>query len=214
MEDKMTTSLPGGPDSSKKLDVFLAEYKALRDELLGELRLRHQLTLLTWAIAGALFAFALKDAPARPLNVTPSLALLVIPVVTTIIFVFWSETQGRIESFHVYQRDFIAPCVRALFGDAAFPQPTDGTLLGWESSEVRAGHRRSRTRFRMAYTLATYGLLPLTALGLLATAEPRPGGPTAFIALAEFFVVVAVAIMAFRLDLTRARNDRPSGTAA
>lgn len=150
------------PSKDKRVDVYLAEHKALRDEELIDIRLRQYIRIAVWTISGAIYGFVFSN------NNTglKDESLLIIPIVTFILSIFWAETQLRIESFHVYIRDEIAPKVREIFNEDKLPANSNGTLLGWEGSTICSEQRKIRKFLRYLFDITTFILVPALAIYL------------------------------------------------
>jgi hypothetical protein len=74
MENKAIST--NTPTSARAIELVVAEYSALRDEIMKRSEFRYQITSLTVIAAGTIFTFGLQlDSPASILLVYPVLAL-------------------------------------------------------------------------------------------------------------------------------------------
>jgi hypothetical protein len=183
----------------KRIDVYIEEFKALREEELLEIRHRHTIRMVVWTIVGAVFGFALSGKEAT-FKVE---SLLSIPVITFVFSLFWAEAQGRIESFHAYIRDHIAPKVRDLFDDINTPVSSDGRLLGWENSKVCRTYREDRKLARRLFDVITFVVVPAVAIMLVHVFACYEIART--IAYWETVLILASGVLIFCVDRWRAR---------
>lgn len=155
-----------------RLEAYLSEYRALRDEVLLELRQRNTILYLTWVVGGAVISFALSRGESSFGSVLPlkDYALLIIPPITYFLSLWLVVTEARLTSFSVHIKTRTAPNVRLLLKD----NPNESAILEWEDGEVVRAFRDLRGRERRNLNRLAF-LAPPTASLILWFVESQAG---------------------------------------
>jgi hypothetical protein len=132
------------------LRACLAEYSALRDEILLTLRWRQNLMFASVASAGALFSFALAD-PAAGQSGAPSkaLALYLIAPICSLSGLLWVDASWSMYRASFYIGEVLSAKVNSMISGMGVRGSGDRVLpgvLGWENSTHR-NMRGPGTRF-------------------------------------------------------------------
>lgn len=135
-------------DTSKvAIDIHLAEFAALREELLAMIKWRDQLVFISLTIAGALFTFAFSSNSSPPANapVSRQLALYLIAPLSSAIGGIYLVNTLRIRRIGSYIRNVIRPRVNALLAStSAVDMAPQYEVLSWEVSSDRITAKWSR----------------------------------------------------------------------
>jgi hypothetical protein len=132
------------------VQAHLAEFAALRQEVLELIKWGDQLVFISLATSGALFSFAFSATGAGVVPPSRRLALYLIPALSTAIGGLWISNGLRIARISAYLRDVLAPRVNASLATVSpntGDSPAIDEVLTWESSHQRDMHRWSRRLF-------------------------------------------------------------------
>lgn len=127
--------------ADKSDDYVLAEYKALRDEILKRLDIEHQIVAITLLATGTFIGVGLQAASG-----TSTLVLLAQPILVVCLATIWGVHRRRIVEIGLY----IETCIER-----------QHPALGWE--------RRKRVAPRVAYARRVFLATEILVLGLALT---------------------------------------------
>lgn len=125
------------------IQAHLAEYGALRQEMLEMIKWREQIVFLSLGISGALLSFSFSSDQAAPnAPVSRHIALYLVSPLATALGGLWQVNAMRIYRLGVYIRDVLAPKINTLLKE---PATTAGAaaleVFAWESSRERVTHK-------------------------------------------------------------------------
>jgi hypothetical protein len=109
----------GGESDKARLDVLLAEFKALRDEIGSRATSSHTLMNMNVVASGVLGGLVVNNPGRVEL-------LLLLPILSPILGLLWLDHAHNIRNIGDYIGTTLRPAVNAAAGDTA------GSLLGWE----------------------------------------------------------------------------------
>jgi hypothetical protein len=168
---------------------LLAEYNALRDEILKRSEIQHQLISFALAALGALVAVGVKDSPS---------ALLAYPILVLFLAISWTYNDLQIAQIGLYLKYRIEA-------------PLLASGLGWQHAIL--SQRPSREIGSLA-KLATRGMFwgtQILAVGLYLLKNPRPrtmhlGVPT----VEDVLLMISIIASAFTVWILRNRDSMVS----
>ena len=146
------------------IQVHLAEFSALRHELLEVLKWRDHLVFLSLGISGTLFSFALSSGTA-PTSDTPSryTALYLVAPLGAIFGGLWYVNTLRIYRIGVYIRDDLAPKINVILKSQEAINPAAFEVFGWESSNERVMQKWKRRLLEWVVLLSVFVLAGVAA---------------------------------------------------
>ncbi|MCK4404415.1 MAG: hypothetical protein KAW02_04925 [candidate division Zixibacteria bacterium] len=153
------------------IQAHLAEYSALRDEVLTMIRWREGLVFICLGISGSLLSFALVT-PGENSNLNPRFALYLIPLIGFLTGGLWIVNGWRIHRLGLYLREEITVRVNALLQvDLNTKHKEAYQVLGWESSPQRLQSKWKRRLFVWAMNVTCFSLTGTLAQILI---QPSP----------------------------------------
>jgi len=114
------------------VQIHLAEFSALRQEMLEMIKWRDQLVFLSLGISGTLISFAFSDKGEVSSLMSRRMALYLVSPLATTIGALWLVIAARIYRIGVYIGDVLAPALNELIST-----PPSLEVFKWQSS----GHR-------------------------------------------------------------------------
>lgn len=132
--------MPSAENSKHAMQACLAEYSALRAEILTQIRWRQNLVFASVAASGALFSFALAGPLAREGGVpSKSLALYLIAPVCALIGGLWIDGTWALYRLSSYIREVLSVQANSILSNSKVDAIEGSAIrvLGWESSEQR-----------------------------------------------------------------------------
>lgn len=85
-------------------NVILAEYSALRDEIVARINLRHQMLVIALTLLGLLMAFGIKDTNEKEISMH---LFLLYPILCMFLAMGWAHTDYRLGELGTYIRETI-----------------------------------------------------------------------------------------------------------
>jgi len=158
------------------VQAHLAEYVALRQEMLEMIKWRERLVFFSLGISGALFSFAFSSDP-NTLQSPSSrrLALYVIAPLAAAVGYLWLVNAQRIYRIGVYIRDSLAVKVNGLLAE---PGPAGPTAMfeafSWESSTHRVMNKWSRRVLEQVVLHLTFVFAGFVAQYFIITDQQGP----------------------------------------
>jgi len=156
-------------NNDQKADLLLAEYKALRDEILKRMEMRHQFVFWGLMATGAFFTYAAARG-------VPASVPLLLPVYGFSLAWGWMHNDVRIAELGEYVQTEIESRV--------------GDVKMWQAWKERRRGEQPETRFLGGLQLAAAGVFVSFQLLAMAVAYPRLGTTFEW----SFFVMDAVLI--------------------
>jgi hypothetical protein len=157
------------------VQIHLAEFAALRQELLDVLKWRDGLLFASLGISGALFSFALSSTEAEPNQLSSRyLALYLISPLAAVICGLWMSNSWRAFRIGRYIRDFIAPKLNALVVLRVELRAADFEVFRWESSAERVLGEWGRRILDLGVLLSVFVLAGTGAQFLLLSEQTGP----------------------------------------
>ncbi|MGB7590299.1 MAG: hypothetical protein WCD04_04915 [Terriglobia bacterium] len=140
------------------LQAHLAEFSALRQELLEMIKWRERLVFLSLGISGALFSFAFSaGSAAGGASLSREMALYLVPPLAAATGGLWLVNAWRIHRIGSYIRDVLAAKVNTLLSHAPSPGPAAAfEAFSWESSSQRIMHKWSRRLLEWVVLLSAF----------------------------------------------------------
>lgn len=123
--------------------IILAEFSALRDEIVARINLRHQMLVVALTLLGLLMAFGVKEVKDKEIS---TLLFLLYPILCTFLAMGWSHTDYRLGELGTYIRETI---------ETKLPE------MGWEHC-ISASSQPSKRSFKVQ---------ELSALGIFVGVE-------------------------------------------
>jgi hypothetical protein len=160
-------------DNNKDLAIqaHLAEFSALRDEMLTLIKWREGLVFICLGISGSLFSFVLAT-PKGESNLDPRSVLYVIPLISFLTGGLWMVNSWRMNRIGLYLRDKITVRLNALLQlDLNTEHKEAYQVLGWESSQERLMFKWKRRLFEWAMYATCFSMTGTVAQILI---QPRP----------------------------------------
>ncbi len=151
------------------IQAHLAEFSALRQELLEMLKWRERLVFLSLGISGTLFSFAFSaEQHADATAMSRRLALYLVPPLASAIGALWLVNTWRIRRIGVYIRDELRPKLNQLLST----HPSDEHALAfevfsWEGSAERLMHKWARRLCEWIVLLSAFVLAGVVAQFLI-----------------------------------------------
>jgi hypothetical protein len=155
------------------VQVHLAEFSALRQEILDVLKWRDGLIFFSLGISGALFSFAFSADP--KILVAPSFrhaALYLVPPLSAVVGGLWLSNAWRTYRIGVYIRDVIAPRLNTLISPPDSGRPADFEVLGWESSGQRILGEWQRRLLDLGILLGVFVFAGIAAQYIIISQQP------------------------------------------
>jgi hypothetical protein len=199
------------------IQVHLAEFSTLRQELLEVLKWRDQLVLLSLGISGALFSFAFSGEHTATMSTFRRLALYLVAPLAAVIGSLWLVSAWRIARIGMYIRDQLAPKVNQLLVSSGGEHGSAFDLLGWESSAERLEYKWPRrlcewigllSAFVLPGVVAQFVIFSETA-GSLGQRVRELDSPTMF---CFNCALIGSSLALFLLHLYLGKIPRPSST--
>ena len=158
------------------VQAHLAEFSALRQEMLEMIKWRDRLVFLSLGISGTLFSFALTASnPVRGGPPSREMALYLIAPLATLTGGLWMVNTWRVRRIGSYIRDVLGAKLNSLLlqspsavGSLAFE------VLGWESSAERLMHKRSRRVLEWLVLLSVFVFAGAVAQYIIISREKGP----------------------------------------
>lgn len=199
-------------------EIYLAEYKLLKEEQRSRITVRDNLVYATFTALAAVVFFAFGRDPAHPA------VLLLLPVVCLVFGWIYLANDTKISDIGRYFRTELSPkmtnnisATSVSLGESAPPDmktieihtgdiknfvPTSNTpMLGWEFFH-RNGNDRRKSKFVQALVdLTVFCFVGMGALLVFAVLTPSPG-----LLLTLFACTELIALVLFALELVR-RTD-------
>jgi hypothetical protein len=147
------------------IQAHLAEYVALRQEMLEMIKWRERLVFFSLGISGALFSFALSADPSTLRSPTSRrLALYAVAPLAAAVGCLWLVNAQRIYRIGVYIRDVLASKINGLLAGPASPGQTSMfEAFSWESSSQRVMKKWSRRALEQIVLLFAFVVAGLSA---------------------------------------------------
>jgi hypothetical protein len=124
--------------TSDRLQVYLAEYSALRQELLETVKWRDRLVFLSLGVSGALFSFVFTSGNSSHALLSSRTALYLIAPLAAEIGGLYIVIQRRIYQMGIYFRTKLAPNVDGLLTESDAPAVPTFEAFIWEFADRRA----------------------------------------------------------------------------
>jgi hypothetical protein len=126
--------------------AHMAEYTALRQEMLEMIKWRDRLVFSSLGISGALISFSLSPSSSALPDATPRrLALYLVAPLSSVIGGLWFVNSWRIHRIGAYLRDVLAFRVNALLvSETDPPPPAVVEVFSWEVSTQRLRYKWPR----------------------------------------------------------------------
>jgi hypothetical protein len=156
--------------------AHMAEYAALRQELLEIIKWRDRLVFSSLGISGALISFSLSSSSTAQADATPRrLALYLVAPLASVIGGLWFVNSWRIHRIGAYLRDVIAVRVNLLLTAEGDP-PSSRVLevLSWEQSAHRLQHKWLRRITEWLTLVVSFVLTGVIAQFLIVRLQPGP----------------------------------------
>lgn len=157
------------------MQAHLAEFAALRQEMVGLIKRRDQLVFIALATSGALFSFAFSTS-GSDVDSSRRLSLYLVTPLSTAIGGLWLGNELRIRRIGAYLRNVTGRRVNALLATAGGDTWQGADVLSWESSSERTMFRWSRRVFDGFVTIVAFvGAGVLAQAAILLNSRGRLG---------------------------------------
>jgi hypothetical protein len=151
------------------VQVHLAEFSALREEMLEMIKWRDQLVFLSLGISGTLISFAFSDQDKASSLMSRRMALYLVAPLATTIGGFWLVIAARIYRIGVYIGDVLTPALNELIST---PAPLE--VFGWQSSGQRLMKKWRRRLLEWFVLLCAFVLAGLVAQYIIVSNQTGP----------------------------------------
>lgn len=184
--DRDYTSL--GPEISQQMHDFLIhQYDALRQEILKQMEIEHQLVYLLLTIFAIVLGFKFTEVSALPLLSYPAVALS--------LSLSWSYSDSRAKELGDFIKDHIEQYYTKLIGEVKIG------LIGWES-HLRRENPTPYRGYRLSIVLV-FLLTELSAIGVAIALPSKPplltsrGGIIFLVLAIVSFILTCVVLRAY-----------------
>jgi hypothetical protein len=156
--------------------AHMAEYTALRQEMLEMIKWRDRLVFSSLGISGALISFSLSSSSSVQPDATPRrLALYLVAPLSSVIGGLWFVNSWRIHRIGAYFRDVLAFRVNSLLVSGSDPPPPAAVeVLSWEISAQRLQHKWSRRVAEWLTLVVSFVMTGFIAQFLILRTQPGP----------------------------------------
>jgi hypothetical protein len=198
--------------------AHLAEYSALRQELLELVKWRDRLVFLSLGVSGALFSFALtaEDPPSFSIF-SRRMALYLIAPLAAEVGGLYIVIQRRIYRIGTYFREVLVPKVDVLLANPEMP--SDGAVFQafrWEFPSHREPLTRKRRLIEWFVLISAFSLSGVMGQFLILFFQPnvfvRPGRSMVSNLWWANWAFVLASILLFFKNLLDGREPKPSST--
>jgi len=160
-----------------ELQVHLAEFSALRDEILALIKWRDGLVFVSLAISGALFSFVFSSSTTNNAGISASAsALYLIAPLSSLVGGLWMVNTWRIYRIGNYIRDVLATRINNLLNTTAgFSQTTSKIeVFEWQTSKQRLDFKWQRRVVEWFVYVMTFVVSGMLAQILILTSSKGP----------------------------------------
>jgi hypothetical protein len=149
--------------------VHLAEFSALRQEMLEMIKWRDQLVFLSLGISGTLISFAFSEQDRVISLMSRRMALYLVSPLATTIGALWLVIAARIYRIGVYIGDVLAPALNELIST-----PSSLEVFGWQSSSHRLMKKWHRRLLEWAVLLCAFVFAGVVAQYIILSNQSGP----------------------------------------
>ena len=171
-----------GDRASLAFQAHLAEFAALRQEMLELIKWRDRLVFLSFGISGALFSFALSGDYDDVSMISPRLSLYLVSPLASAIGGLWMVNTLRIHRIGAYIRDVIARNINIILNAGVSLSAQGCEVFTWEGSSQRLFHKWFRRFLESVVLLAAFVVAGAVAQVLIVRLKVH-GGPPAMVTL-------------------------------
>lgn len=142
-----------------QLQIHLAEYSALRDEVLALIKWRDSLVFISLSISGTIYSFVFSQSNSNITNSqTHWTGLYLVAPLSTLVGGLWMVNSWRISRIGNYLKDVTAKKINLILNYAETEKrfSTEINVLEWESSSQRLKYKWERRTIEWFIYLMTF----------------------------------------------------------
>lgn len=201
-----------------ELQIHLAEYSALREEILQLIKWRDGLVFISLGITGALFSFTFSKDMSPLLATRQWTPLYLVTPLSSLVGGLWMVNTWRINRLGLYIKEILTKRIEAILnsGLAGDALHREKTVLEWQSSDQRNKYHWERRLLSSYVYISTFVVSGIAAQLILLNDSKGTLQHRVFTAqfppfyIINWIIIISFAV-AFMIYLKKGIGEKPKG---